>query len=920
MPSKTALLLISSALSLFLLAEPAQLLSAETSSLPAPESVLGFPVGADFQLATYEESLEYFRRLEGSSDLLRLVEVGRTSQGRPWYLALISSSQNLAQVEHYREIAFELAHPQGLTDPRAHQLSREGRAFVDISGGLHASEAAGAQHTIQLAYDLVSGREDPRIEAILDNVILLLWPSLNPDGQDIVVNWYRSNLGTSYEVSPMVQLYQEYVGHDNNRDAYMLNMIESRVISRTWRHWEPQIIYVHHQTSPFPTRIWLPPFAEPIASQAPALMSRTVNLIGMVIAEGLESKGLVGATHMGTGFDAWYPGYVDYLPMLQNRAAFWTETALYHYATPHFYSINDFPEKTRDLRTETLYASPWKGGWWRLKDAVDYMLTASLSVLDYAAKYKEDVLYNRYQSGRNTIRKYRQEPPYAYFVPQDQRDPVAAVEMLRRLAFNGIRVAQLTEDVTLDGVTHRAGSWVIPMDQEFAELARQVLDVQSYPDLREYPEGPPEQPYDAAGWTLPYQMDVRVIEARAPLTGEIRAAMRVVQGTAVKWGEREGGNTDRDATVFDSVPGIGFDTDPAAAAIRPPEGSIVGSGPILAVDPAQNNAFRALNRGWKTAGKVYFQPAVRSEKGEQPGGRYLIAGIPAAEQLLWTKELALRSERTRLGQAPLVRQASIALYQPWRPSIDEGWSRWLLERYGFELKTVTSSNFRPGLLKHFGVIVLPAESPRTLLKGYPKGAVSPRYEGGIGAVGVRALDTFVRDGGTLVCLNQSSDFAIQQLHLPVKNVVADLKRKDFFSRGSILEVEVDVAHPVMAGMPARAKIFVDRSPAFTTLEGFEGVGLAKYGKVGNPLLSGYLLGEKYLRGLAAALDVHHGSGHVILLGFRPQWRGQPFGTFRVLFNAVLYTGPLAEGEYGTPDFWSPPEPEKSTAKEEKPKS
>jgi hypothetical protein len=317
------------------------------AQIPTPESVLGFKPGADFELATYEQSLDYFQRLDASSDRITMVRVGRTSEGRDWWLALISSPENLRDVERYREIADRLAHPADLTDETAMALSREGLAIVDISGGLHASEAAGAQHTIQLGYDLVAN-DDPRIAAIRENVITVLWPSLNPDGQTMIADWYASNVGTQYEVAPMPWLYQKYIGHDNNRDAYMLNMVESRVLARTWQEWDPQIIHVHHQSSPFPTRIWLPPFAEPIATQAPPIMSRTVNTIGMTIANMLEANGLRGATHMGTGFDAWYPGYVDYMPLMQNQAAFWTETALYRYATPHFYTLADFPADKRD--------------------------------------------------------------------------------------------------------------------------------------------------------------------------------------------------------------------------------------------------------------------------------------------------------------------------------------------------------------------------------------------------------------------------------------------------------------------------------------------------------------------------------------------------------------------------------------------
>ena len=473
-----------------------------TAQVPTPESVLGFQVGADFHLATYEQSLEYFRRLDAATDRLQLVEIGRTSEGRPWHIALISSADNLANVERYREIGVQLANPGDLTDEAAMQLADEGKAIVHIDGGLHASEVAHAQHTMQLAYDLVTGDDDPEIQDILDNVILLLWPSINPDGQTMVAEWYRSNVGTPFEVASLPRLYQKYIGHDNNRDGYMLNMIESRVITRITRHWEPQILYNHHQSSPFPTRIWIPPFAEPISEFVHPIMWRTVNLLGMSMAQALEERGQKGAVHMGTGFDNWYPGFMDHANNFHNVAAFLTETGLYRYATPHFYTVNDFPAARRDLRPQSLYASPWPGGWWRLRDAVDYMLTASISVLDIAAKYKNDLLYNRYQAGRDVIASYRNGPPYAYFISQNQRDPVAAVEMLRRLAFNGIEVYQLQSDVEFEGRSYDANTWVIPMDQPNGNFVRQLFAVQNYPDLREYPEGPPDQPYDVAGWTI----------------------------------------------------------------------------------------------------------------------------------------------------------------------------------------------------------------------------------------------------------------------------------------------------------------------------------------------------------------------------------------------------------------------------------
>ncbi|MCZ6915256.1 MAG: M14 family zinc carboxypeptidase [Gemmatimonadetes bacterium] len=879
--------------------------TARAQSIPTPESVLGSRVGTDFFLATYDESLEYFRRLAQASDRVELREIGRTSEGNPWYIALISTAENLTNVERYREIAHRLAHPEGLTDAEARALTEEGKAIVHIDGGLHATEVAHAQHTMQLAYDLVTGDADPEIRAILENVILLLWPSINPDGQTIVADWYRSNLGTPYEVAPLPRLYQKYVGHDNNRDGYMLNMLESRVVTRVLREWEPQILYNHHQTAPFPARIWIPPFAEPISEFAHPLMWRTVNLLGMSMAQALEERGQKGAVHMGTGFDNWYPGFMDHANNFHNVAAFLTETGLYRYATPHFYTISDFPARSRDLRPQSLYSSPWPGGWWRLRDAVDYMLTASFSVLDVAAKYKHDLLYNRYQAGRDVIAAYRDGPPYAYFIPQDQRDPVAAVELLRRLAFNGIEIYQLSQSTQFEGMPLAANTWVIPMQQEFGNFVRQLFAVQNYPDLREYPEGPPDQPYDVAGWTLPFQMDVRVIEAAAPLTETLLSAMEPVRGDVLPW------NSDvDDAAPFDSPRGVGFNSHPVAAGIVPPAGSTTGSGPALLVDPAQNNAFRAINQAWQQGGEVRFVPGVAGDSGVAgSSGRYAITNLDRSVLSDMVRDLALRAAWGRADGVPIA-VPRVALYRPWQASMDEGWTRWLMERYDFAFTNVYNADIIAGALRQrYDVLVIADIGSSTILQGYAKGTLPPRYAGGIGREGVRALDTFVRAGGTLVTMNRSTLFAIDALYLPVENVVADIERDEFFMSGSIVSMQIDPSHPVMSGMPEDGKISVGGSPVFTVTDEYEGSVLAKYPKVGSPLLSGYLLGEEHLQGYAAALDVHHGEGHVILLAMRPQWRGQPFGNFRILFNAALYSAQLAAAAPDNAAFWTKPEPE-----------
>lgn len=846
--------------------------AAQSSRIPTPESIFGFAPGAEHKLATYDQTIDYFKKLDAASDQLTLVEAGTSTQGRTFYFALISSKDNLKKIDRHREIARRLARPEGLSEAQAAALAREGKPLVHIDGGLHSTEVAGPQHTLLLAHDLLSKQKDPQVARILDNVILMLWPTINPDGHQMVADWYMKNIGTPNETLP--RLYQEYVGHDNNRDGYMLNMIETRVMEHAWRQWEPQIIHVHHQSSPFPTRIWVPPFAEPIATHAPYLISRELNTIGMAIAQGLEERGMVGATHMGTGFDAWYAGYIDYTPIFKNIAAFWTETALAGLANTREYKIDAFPRDYRDLRPQALYASPWPPGKWTLRDAVDYMYVASLSVLDYAARYKENVLLNRYRAGKWQIEKHRKEGPFAYLIPQEQRDKATAVEMLRRLAFGGVRVGTLTAPLTVGDESFSAGTWVIPTDQEFIALAREVLDPQVYPDLREFDGGPPEQPYDAAGWTLPMTMGVRVVTVTEPLAESDRDKFRMLapdapldQRPSPYWA------APMDLAPFDSAPGAGFNTHPMAAAIVPPAGGITGTGRHVSFDPSETNVFRALNIVWKAGGQV-----------GRSANAYVISALPDAALTEIATSQAIRGTWVGSLGNP-IEQPRIALFEP-PNSMDAGWTKWVLERYGFEFASINTPDIAGNLRDKFDVIVI-GDERRGVLPGGGFGRPQPSAPTPEEEARLAALDAFVRNGGTLVAMSGSAAAVIDQLKLPVRNVLNGIGRDKFFAGGSVMRVTTDRSHPVMAGMPRVADIFVFGSPAFETTAGFDGVVLASYADQGSPLRSGYLLGEQYLQGKAAALDVRHGDGHVILLGFRPQWRGQTFGTFRVLFNSIL---------------------------------
>jgi hypothetical protein len=866
--------------------------AAAQAPIPTPESVFGFAVGAEGRLFGYDQSIDYFRRLAATSGRIRLIDVGTTSFGRAWTVAIISSPENLARIDELRRMSLRLAHPDGLSDDDARRIAREAKPIVDISGGLHASEVAGSQHTPLLAYQLLSTADEPATKEILDNTILFLWPTINPDGQDIVVNWCRAR--DAGQNPPPMELYQKYIGHDNNRDAYMLNVVESRVINRVWREWEPSIIYVHHQSAPFPTRIWVPPFADPVGLHVPGVIAREVNTIGMVIGQELDSQGKPGTVHMGTGFDAWYPGYIDYMPMYQNIASFWTETQGGNCGATRLTHPDSLPGEYRAKRPTPLYVSPWPGGTWTNRDAIDYMVTASIATLRYAAKFRQDLLWNRYQAGRDQIARYRAGAPYAYIIPQTQRDPVAPVELLRRMAALGVRVAQADRQITHDGVTYASGTWVIPMDQEYAELVRTLFEPQEYPDLGD------DQPYDAAGWTLPYQMNVHVIEARTPLTPEVRAALVPIRGRAVDWR---------------AAPDAPLTMDSVAAGIVPLPGGITGRGDRLLLDPAQNNSFRLINRALAERGAgLRFLPSTAGR-----GARWVLSGVPTATLDAWATELSVRAERAtgRATSAALSATRRIGLYKGAPGNMDQGWSEWLLDTHGFAYSLVSPEDLRAGnLMSRFDVIVFASQSfaPGGGRGGRATGA------GGVGAggrgatpadtasanAGVRAVDDFVRAGGTIVAWNQGATSAITALTLPVRNVLAGLPRSEYFTGGSIMRVITDPAHPVMAGMPDSADVFVSASPAFTTLDGFAGSVLAKYQPHGSPLRSGFLLGERHIQGFAAAVDVRHGRGRAILFGFQPQWRGQPTGTFRVVFNSLFLGGEVGARAGGTPGFWTVP--------------
>ncbi|MBD8679875.1 M14 family metallopeptidase [Sphingomonas sp. CFBP 13720] len=849
--------------------------SAVAQDVPTPRAVLGHDVGEDRYLANYDDSVRYLRALAKSSDRIRLFEAGKTTQGRTLTYAVISSAENVRSFEQIAADHRRLGDPRSLTETQAKALAATSKIIVHIDGGMHAGEVADHQLPIALAHKLVSATNDAEVDAILADVVLVLWPTLNPDGQTMVVDWYRQNLGTKFETSRMPWLYQDYVGHDNNRDGYMLNMTETQAVNAAEQHYSPVIWYSQHQVSPFPARIWVPPFADPVSSNISPYMRIWTNAIGTNMMTRFEKEQKPGAIAQAR-FDNWFPGFLDYIHVFRNTISFFTETA-HDSATPMTSKVEDFPANMRDLKAQIMYPNPWKGGEWHLRDSVDYMMTASMSVLDTAQKYRETLLFNRWQAGRDTIKRYAEEKLAAYVIPADQRDPGEAAALAQLFLSHGLDVHRLSTAATLGDKPYPAGSWVVRTDQPFAGLTSELLEPQKYPDAIMDGSGKPvDLPYDVTGWTLPMQMGVRVERVTRPIDAVAVAAMTRVT---------------------------------AAAA---PAGAVTGSGDVFLMPRRMNASYRALNEALAQRGRASFATASLGE-GAAPEPVIALSGLSRAKMEVIAADNALPvTAAATAGAGMPIKKGRVGLYRPWGSNMDEGWTRWLFEQYRFAPTSLYNTDVRRGgLSRRYDTIVLPdmssparsrpggtapvATKPHstfkgpiaTLVDGLSPEEVPAKYAGGIGLQGAEALRAFVRDGGTLVAFNNASDAAIELFDLPVTNVLKDIGSDKFFCSGALLAVQLAPDTRATVGMPADPIVMFERGPAFEPKPGFAGKVLASYASQGNPLRSGVLLHPEAIQGKAAAVEVEYGKGRIYLYGFRPQWRGQSHGTYKLVFN-LLY--------------------------------
>lgn len=855
----------------------------QAQKIPTPESIFGHKVGATYHLINYEQSIDYFKQLTAISDRMEMMHVGHTSEGRPWHISVISTPENLKNLDAIRENTLRIAHPEGLSEKDMQELIKDQPLIVDINGGLHAAEIAGSQHTNQFAYELMRMDED-EFTTYFDKTILVLWPTLNPDGQNIVVDWYKEIKDSDHPTAPLNKVYQKYVGHDNNRDGYMLNMQESRVLAHTWRDWEPEILHVHHQQGHSSEgsdyhRIWLPPFAGPVGVHTPPRILREMNTLGMQMAQELETRGLRGATHIGDAYDAYYTGYNDYINMYHNSIAYWTEVdgGQNQWAEPYNVQQDRILEKLGSFRTQGLLVSPWKGGQWNLSNQVEYMVAINYGVLKYAKNNREDILYNRYKSGMETIENYPESSPTAYIIPQKQDDPNNAVTMLRRLAFNGVKIHQLSMEMRIADTPYPAGTWLIPTNQEFGNLVPEILGIQKYPQIMRGDEL--KLPYDVAGWTLPYSMGVAIQPVTQPLSEEVRKALTAVKGEPTTWDENKKAELTANAV---------------AAGITYTAKAIEGSGSSLALDPTVNYSYILINRALKNKGKVTYNKAGYNSRSK---GEYVVSGINRNTLTTWAKELNISGKWTNVNSGERLNPLKIGLYQPWHGNFyDVGWTQWLLEEHEYDVDLLYNTDIKDGKkIKKYDVIIFPSIGPKRggsqnsdsfILHGNSKNETLEQYAGGIEEEGVRVLKNFVAEGKKLIFLNESTEFAIAHLNLPVTDVVKDKARSDFFGSGSLFRAEINQDNPIMSGVSKETDIYFNNSPVFKTKDDFEGSVLVRYPETGTILRSGYLMGADYLRGNTAALEVNQGKGSIVLFGFSPQWRGQTFGTFKMLFNSL----------------------------------
>lgn len=842
------------------------LLFAQTS----PEKFLGHKVGADRKLADYSQIKAYFQKLDKESGKIKVLTIGKTTLNKPMIMAVITSEENMANLATYRGINKKLRDARDLTPDDASRLAKEGKVTVFITCNLHATEIGSSQMALEFAYKLVTGKTPFNADKVLKDVIILVAPTINPDGQQMVTDWYRKYVGTKYEGGRMPWLYQHYAGHDNNRDWFMLNLAETKAVTKVlYQDWIPQIHIDQHEMGATGARLWIPPFANPPNPNVHPLIWRGVALFGMNMAYDLQKNGFKGVQY-GHEFAGWWDGACDNTPWFHNTICLLSEAASVKVASPINIDISEISESY--LEKSMQFPDPWPGGLWRMRDIVDYELTLSMSLIKTAYLYKKELLYNFYKMGKDSIEKGGEGQPFAFVISKKQNDYPTTLRMLDTLMYAGVEINQAEEDIIVGDKVYPTGSFVILMSQPYRPYAQALLEKQNHPDPhRQYPNGPfIPLPYDNAGWTLPLQMGIKCDQINNPFKANL--------------------------TKLDKIPYPSLTPPPETAS-------------FVILDSRLNNSYSVVFALFQENAEIYrSQDIIKGEGFETTAGSFIIKNTPQVQKALpdllekWHVKAYTLKDIAEIPKAP-VKRHRVGLYQSWRSNMDEGWTRYVFDDLGIPFTTLHNKDFKGtkkvNLKTKFDVIVFADESADIIKLGKPNPTSRyaryyrkppPKYEGGIGKEGVEALKTFVEQGGILVTLNSACALAFNEFQLPAGNAIENVDRSKFFCPGSILKVKVDNKSPIGYGMPREVAIMFYESMALSTRvppQGWDRKVVARFPE-NDILLSGWLFGEDVIARKAAVVDIQRKKGHIILIGFPCQHRAQSHGTYKFLLNALLY--------------------------------
>jgi|SRR6187402_312096 len=819
-------------------------------TVTSPEQAFGFKPGTDRKLADWNQLTAYFKTLSTQSKRILYDEVGKTTEGRPFITVTISAPETLAHVEDYKRIQAQLADPRVTSPEQAKELIARGKTVLVVTCNIHSTEIASAQSASEFAYRLATDNS-PEVQSILQNVIIVLVPSLNPDGEQLVVDWYKKYLGTPYEGSNPVVLYHHYVGHDDNRDWSSFTQVETRLaVEKVINPWHPQILYDIHQMGSNGPRIYLPPWVDPIDPNVDPLLVQSMNALGTQTALDIARTGKQGVLIHGV-YDFWSP-LRDYIA-LHNGLRVLTESASVNIASP----IDiPFEKLGRGIGFDAKVAAwnfpdPWRGGHWTLGDIVAYQQDAFFSIARNAATYRDRYLSDYYAIGEHAV--HPKSGPYAYIIPAEQTESAAAARLVNILITGANEVEQAKADFTVGGKQYRQGSYIVKLAQPYGVFAKSLLENQDYPNIPEYPGGPLQRPYDVTAQTLPLLFGVTAVPVKKPFEAETTKV-----------------------TVA-----------------QPPAGSFTSAreAPGYLIRDDSNSSLYALFALLKRGLRAYRVVGA----GQEPDSLYLPQqnGLEAAlEDVAKHLPVTIQPATTVPVNAALqVKLPRIALYQSWTASMDEGWTRWIFDQNGIPYTRVVDADIRKGdLNQRFDVVLLPDNSPAAILSGRlgreegDSPQPPPEFRGGLGEAGLASLRSFAEAGGTIVALNRASQVYTAK-DTPVSNALEGVAAKDFYIPGSILEVAVDTSNPLAFGSKPTVPIFFEQSPAFHISGNAHSA--ANYAS-NKPLLSGWILGGQYLQGNSALAEEPVGKGHLILFGFRPQYRAQSEGTYRFFYNALLY--------------------------------